>query len=102
MAHLSDDEKRIEVVELRGHSRVTSAKPAAGGLQALSGRDMNLNYGADGQVIQHVLVVGDGVLQLAGETGKPGRQLRADVDRHVARAGRHDADGAGRRTTRCS
>jgi lipopolysaccharide export system protein LptA len=77
IAHLSDDEKRIQVVELRGRSRVTSAKPAPGGLQALSGRDVNLNYGADGQVIQHVLVIGDGVLQLAGNAGKPGRQLRA-------------------------
>jgi lipopolysaccharide export system protein LptA len=77
VAYLSADEKRIQVVELRGHSRVTNATPAAGGLQALNGRDVNLNYGADGQVIQHVLVVGDGLLQLAGEAGKPGRQLRA-------------------------
>ena len=77
VAYLSDDEKRIQVVELRGHSRVTTSKPTVGGLQELSGRDINLNYGPDGQVIQHVLVVSDSVLQLAGETGKPGRQLRA-------------------------
>jgi lipopolysaccharide export system protein LptA len=36
-----------------------------------------LNYGPDGEVIQHVLVVGDAVLQLAGEVGKPGRRLSA-------------------------
>jgi lipopolysaccharide export system protein LptA len=77
VAYLSEDEKRIQIVELRGHSGVTGSKATPGGLQALTGRDINLNYGPDGQVIQHVLVVGDGLLQLAGEAGKPGRQLRA-------------------------
>jgi lipopolysaccharide transport protein LptA len=76
-AYLSPDEKRIQIVELRGHSRVTSSKVVAGGLEALTGRDINLNYAPDGQVIQHVLVVGDAVLQLAGEVGKPGRRLNA-------------------------
>ncbi len=76
-AYLSPDEKRIQIVELRGNSRVTSSKVVAGGLQALTGRDINLNYAPDGQVIQHVLVVGDAVLQLAGEVGKPGRRLNA-------------------------
>ena len=85
VAYLSDDEKRIQVVELRGSSRVTNAKATPGGLHALTGRDVDLNYGPDGEVIQHVVVVGDALLQLAGETGKPGRQLgAASIDATLA------------------
>ncbi len=76
-AYLSDDEKRITSVELRENSRVTSSKVTAGALQWLTGRDINLSYAPDGELLQHVLVVGNAVLQLAGEAGKPGRQLSA-------------------------
>ena len=45
----TDDEKQIESMELRGHARGSRRqKPAPGGLQALTGRDMDLKYGPDG------------------------------------------------------
>jgi LPS export ABC transporter protein LptC/lipopolysaccharide transport protein LptA len=79
VAHLSADEKRVESLELHGNPRVVRATPTAGGLQAMTGRDMNLAYAPDGEALQHVLVGGDAVIQLAGAAGKPGRQLAANA-----------------------
>ena len=79
VAYLTPDEKRIDAIELRGGSRIMAAGPKAGGLQALTGRDMTLKYAPDGQALQHALVVGDAVIQLAGERGKAGRQIAANT-----------------------
>jgi LPS export ABC transporter protein LptC len=79
VAHLSADDKRIESFELHEHARLTGAQAAAGGLQGMSGRDMHLAYAPDGEALQHVLVAGDAVIQLAGEAGKPGRQLSSNA-----------------------
>ena len=79
VAYLTPDEKRIDTIELGGGSRITGASPRAGGLQALTGRDMTLKYAPDGQALQHALVDGDAVIQLAGEAGKPGRQIAANT-----------------------
>lgn len=79
LARVSEDEKHIETVELREGSRITTANAAPGGLQSLTGRDMNLKYNADGQSLEHALVSGDALLQLAGETGKAGRQIAATM-----------------------
>ena len=43
----------------------------------MTGRDIDLKYGADGQTIQHALVTGDAVLSLTGEAGQAGRRLQA-------------------------
>ena len=75
--HLSQDEGRIETVELHEHARITSAKVSAGGLQAMSGGQMNLKYAADGESLEHALVAGDASIQIAGEPGNPGRQIVA-------------------------
>ena len=79
LAHLKDDEEHIESIELRGNSRITESKAGAGSLQALSGRDMDLKYGADGETLEHALIVGDAVLQIAGQPGAPGRQIVANL-----------------------
>ena len=52
---------------------------AAGGLQTLTGRDIKLKYGPDGQALEHALIDGDAVIQLAGDTGTPGRQITANT-----------------------
>ena len=75
--YLSPDEKRIETVELHEHARITSAKVSPGGLQAMSGGQMNLKYAADGESLEHALVAGDASIQIAGEPGKQGRQIVA-------------------------
>ena len=75
--HLSPDEKRIETVELHDHARITSAKASPGGLQAMSGGQMNLKYAADGESLEHALVAGNASIQIAGEPGAQGRQIVA-------------------------
>jgi LPS export ABC transporter protein LptC len=75
VAHLSTDETTLETMEMRGHSRMTAAKPAAGGLQALTGRDIDLRYAPGGQSIEHAFINGDAVLQLAGAERRAGRQI---------------------------
>jgi len=79
VAYLTPDEKRIDQLELRGNSSIARTNAGAGGLQRMTGRDITLKYGSDGQALQHALVDGDGVIQLAGETGRPGRQITANT-----------------------
>jgi LPS export ABC transporter protein LptC len=74
---LAADEKHVETVELHDHARITASKVSPGGLQAMSGGQMNLKYAADGETLQHALVAGDASIQIAGEAGKPGRQIVA-------------------------
>ncbi len=78
-ARLSPDEERLEALELRGNSRMTGAKTGAGGLEALSGRDIDLKYLPDGQTLEHVLVTGDAAIQLAGESGHAGRRITSNL-----------------------
>src|SRR5712691_3578203 len=80
LARLSDDEERLQGVELRGNSKITgAASAAAGALQELTGRDMDLTYAADGETLQHAVIVGNAVLKLAGQKGKPGREIDAGI-----------------------
>ena len=75
--NLSPDEKRVETIELHEHARITSTKVSPGGLQAMSGGQINLRYAEGGDALQHALVAGDASIQIAGEAGKPGRQIVA-------------------------
>jgi lipopolysaccharide transport protein LptA len=77
-AYLTLDEKQIQLMELRGRSRIAMAKVAAGGLQELTGRDIDLNYADDGQSLEQVTLVGDTAVQLAGGASGAGRKLTAD------------------------
>ena len=79
VAHFSDDEKRIETVELRGRARIATTGAAAGGLQSMSGNDMNLTYADDGQTLQHAQIVGSAVSTMAGQAGSAGREIKASV-----------------------
>ena len=45
----------------------------------MTGRNMDLKYGPDGEAIEHAVIAGDAVLQLAGQKGAPGRQITANV-----------------------
>jgi hypothetical protein len=40
---------------------------------------MDLKYGADGETLEHALIVGDAVLQMAGQSGAPGSQITANM-----------------------
>ena len=75
VAHLGAEDERLERVELRGHSRITGGAGRADGLESMTGRDIDLTYGADGETLQRATVTGDAVVRLAGEGG--GRRIRA-------------------------
>src|SRR4029077_16334283 len=79
VAYLTDDEDNTDTLQLKEHSRLTSAKAAPGALQALSGRDMNLKYAAGGELLEHVLITSDALIKVAGEPGSAGRQIAANV-----------------------
>jgi lipopolysaccharide export system protein LptA len=79
IAHLSQDEEHLDLLELRNNSRITVSSSAPGGLEAITGRDVDLRYGGDGQQLQHANINGDAVLQLAGERRQPGRQIAASA-----------------------
>jgi hypothetical protein len=51
--------------------------PPVGGLQSLSGAEVALKYAANGEVLEHAVITENAVIQLAGEKGKPGRQIVA-------------------------
>jgi LPS export ABC transporter protein LptC len=75
--HLSPDEQRVQTVELHERARITSAKVTPGGLQAMSGGQINLTYADDGESLQHALVAGAASIQIAGDAGKAGREIVA-------------------------
>lgn len=75
MAYLRDAEDKLEVLELRGNSRVSGVGSGPSSLQAMTARDMNLDYAEDGQTLQKAILVGDSVVQLANATGGPGTRL---------------------------
>lgn len=75
VAHLTEDENQIASVELHGGARISSSHPTPGALQLLTGADVNLEYAPGGEVLQHLVVSGDGSIQFAGEAGKPGRSI---------------------------
>jgi lipopolysaccharide export system protein LptA len=77
--YLTDDEKRIDTMELREQARISRPKAAAGEVQALSGQSMNLKYAGDGETLQHAVIAGGGAIQVAGEAGKPGREIAASM-----------------------
>jgi lipopolysaccharide transport protein LptA len=78
-AYLTEDGERIDTLDLRDNARITVPGAAAGGLQSLAGGTMNLKYGSDGQVLQHALIVGTALVQIAGDAGKAGRQITAST-----------------------
>lgn len=79
VAHLGADEERLEAVELRGNSRITGSSAVAGGLQAVTGHDIDLKYGSDGQVMEHAVINGDAVIRLEGSGRQPGRRISASM-----------------------
>ena len=79
IAYLSDDDKRITVLELHGNVTISGTTATAGGLQGIAGKDVTLDYAADGQAIQHAAIGGDAAIRLSGGAGKPGREIAASA-----------------------
>lgn len=79
VATFREDGEHLAMFELSGGARVTTPDAAVGGLQALSGQDMTLRYGEDGQSLEHVLLTAEATIRIAGDPGTPGRELSAQT-----------------------
>jgi lipopolysaccharide export system protein LptA len=79
LAHLSKDEKRIEQLDLQERVRIDALAKSAGGIQAMSGNAITLNYAADSEALERVAVNGDAVIQLAGSSPTNGRQISGNA-----------------------
>jgi len=79
VAHLSADETQIQLLELRGRSRITMGDVGPGGLQELAAHEIDLKYGADGKSLEHAVLMGEAAIVLAGADVGAGRQIRANA-----------------------
>src|SRR5688572_24489352 len=79
VAHLTPEEDRLRLLELRGGSSITAAPGGPGSLQKMTGRDMDLTYGADGETLEYVRIVGTGVIHVAGDAHQPARRIAAEA-----------------------
>jgi lipopolysaccharide transport protein LptA/LPS export ABC transporter protein LptC len=78
VAFLTTDNDRVQMIELRGGSRVGASPGAAGSLQTMRARDINLVYADDGQTLQRAVLTGEGAIQIAGSEGAQGRRIGAE------------------------
>jgi lipopolysaccharide transport protein LptA len=78
-AYLSEDEERVERLELRGSSRMTGSPKEDGGVRAMQARDIDLTYADDGRTLQRAVLNGDAVMDLAGAGGSAGRRLSGQL-----------------------
>jgi LPS export ABC transporter protein LptC/lipopolysaccharide transport protein LptA len=77
IAHLTEDDKKIESVELHGGAHVAASQGGAGALRDLSGQDMALEYAADGQTLARATITEAARLQMAGSGTGAGREITA-------------------------
>jgi LPS export ABC transporter protein LptC/lipopolysaccharide transport protein LptA len=75
VAYLEEKEDKLKTLELRGNSRVLGVGSGPNSLQAMTARDINLNYGEDGEKLQSAVLIGDAVVQMANAQGGPGQKL---------------------------
>ncbi len=71
---LTDDEKRIRTMHLRGNSRITGS---GGAQQNMAARDIDLTYADDGKAIQQATLTENASVDLPGAAGAPARRILA-------------------------
>jgi lipopolysaccharide export system protein LptA len=75
--YLSQDDERIQRVEMRGNSTISAASHATGGPQSMAARDIDLAYAQDGRTLQMAHLVENASVQLPGSSGRAGRRVAA-------------------------
>jgi lipopolysaccharide transport protein LptA len=73
-ATLTPDDQRVQVMQLRGNSRIVGQGANS---QSMSAKDIDLTYAADGRTLQHALLMEQAVAKLAGDAKTPGREISA-------------------------
>ncbi len=74
--HLSDDDSRVGLIELRGHSQVLGS---GHGLDKVTAHDIDLRYADDGDTLERLVLKGEGAVATSGENGAAGRQIFGDT-----------------------
>jgi lipopolysaccharide export system protein LptA len=75
-ARLTADEEAITFIELRGNARVMGG---SGTLEAMSARDIDLDYTDDGETLERVLLNGGAALAMKGQDGGTGRRMMGET-----------------------
>lgn len=65
----------VTFIEMHGNSRVTGGPP----IDAMSARDMSLDYTEDGKTLEAVTMAGAASAAMAGEGGQPGTQIAGET-----------------------
>lgn len=76
IGHLHRGTELLELLELRGHSAITTTGATAGSLEHLAGRDIDLRMAPDGETLERAVVLGDATASVAGTPGR-GRSIQA-------------------------
>lgn len=79
VARLAEDGETLQVLELRGGSRVLDVPVAPGSLEIMASHDMDLRYAEDGSTLEHALIAGEAALQVAGQPGQGSRRITSNV-----------------------
>lgn len=73
---LTDDDQRVRILQLRANSRITGSGDSSGP-RAMSARDIDLTYAADGRTLQRSLLLENAVVELSGEGAAAGDRIAA-------------------------
>jgi lipopolysaccharide export system protein LptA len=76
MAFLTDDNEKVQRMELRGNSRITG-KPGQSGPQSMRANDIDVTYAPDGRTLQTAHLVENAAVALPGDPGKKPKQIAA-------------------------
>ena len=97
VAYLTPDGDQLQSLELRNDSRIGGDTPEPGGLESMTGRDINLTYAEDGRTLQRAVIAGSGVVRIAGVKRGAGKKLAAEwLDLGIAADGKTLASLSGR------
>ena len=69
---MTEDDRRIRTMQLRGNSRITGSGASA---QNMAARDIDLTYGEDGKALQAANLTENASLQLPGAAGSAARRI---------------------------
>jgi lipopolysaccharide export system protein LptA len=75
-ARLTENDEQVTYIELRGNGRVAGGSST---FDSMTAGDIDLDYSDDGQMLEVVMLSGNGAIALRGENGAPGRQILGET-----------------------
>jgi len=72
---LSEDDKLVQRMELRGHSQITTTGQSANPGQSMSADNIDVFYAEDGRTLKTARLMEESVLQLPGQSAAAGRRI---------------------------